>query len=106
MNAAFALNGLNHYRAHARIELGLKIGDVVEAHKLSARHQWLKRLAVLFGPRNGHGTKGAPVKGILQRQHPCLCVAARLLAGPDASQFQRSIHGLGAAVGEEDAIHA
>jgi len=77
--------------------------DVVLRHKGHVLEQRLKTLAVLVLPGQGQGAKGTAVIRAFERHELRLGRAARFVSG-ETRQFDGAFHGLGAAVGEEDAV--
>ena len=79
VNAALALDRLDHDGADGIVELGVEIGDVVEANEFHAGNQRLERLTVFHRIRDRKRAEGAAVEGIFH------CEETRLWPGRRSS---------------------
>ena len=105
-HAAFALDGFDEDGADVGGKFRAQVAYIIKAHELDAGNHGRERLAVLCFVRCRHGTEGAAVEALLERQEfgadfrafaaPQPCVGAR--------QLERALPGFGAGVGEESTV--
>ena len=108
MNAALALNRLDHHGADGVVELCVEVGHIVEADEFGAGDERGERFAIFCGVRDRKRAEGAAVKRVFEREEARLQSAAaigfRVRVG--AGELQGAFDGLAAAVREKHAVEA
>ena len=105
LNAAFALDGLQHDAADLVVHGGTQSFDIVARHEAHALQHGIEIFAVLGLAGERQRAHGAAVERIVERDDDRLLRPTDGVSG-GAHHFQRAFDGLGAAVGEEGAVHA
>jgi len=103
-NPALALDRFYNKRANRIIKLALKIGHIIELHKLRARNKRSEWLAIFRRVRDGNRAERATMKRILKRENP------RLLRDAAHAPLQSLAQGAGMAIEDglclAESIHA
>ena len=101
VDAAFALDAFDDDAAGAFTEGRFEGGDVVGGDPARAGQQGFKVLAVLGLAGDGDGPDGTAVEGVIEGED-----LGPVGSGVGAEDLDGAFHGLGAGVGEEDAVEA
>ncbi len=104
-DSALAEDGFQHDGAGVGVDGGVERFNVVLRYKGHVFEHGLKAFAIFFLAGQRHGAESSSVVGTLQSDELRFGIAAGFVSG-EACQFDGTIHGLGAAVGEKDAIEA
>ena len=110
IDAAFALNGLKEDGTDSIVEFRFEVVDIIEADEIDARDKRREGESVFFGGSGADGAVSAAMKGISEREDAVLPRGSAERVGfgtsAKAGELYGAVDSFGAAVGEEDAIHA